>query len=259
MAPKKSFLIEMRHFIDFALDSMVYIFKNNKGGLMKFFKRLRQCFHTAYGWFKILVQVVRGVWKVSRLDAPIVTIFGGSRFLQTDPYALQAHTLAQMFVNHDVSVLTGGGPGIMEAASCGAIVLKGGTGKGMSLGISVPGLEGKNSCVHEYFEISHLFARKYLLTHFSDSFVVFPGGFGTLDELAEILTLMKVHKMPRLPIILIGVSYWEPFLVWLKTEVLAHGAISNQDLEIFVVTDDLDRAFSLACATCKIAMPEMKN
>ncbi|MDR3550879.1 MAG: TIGR00730 family Rossman fold protein [Candidatus Babeliales bacterium] len=226
---------------------------------MKIFRRLGQCFHTAWGWTKILVQVVRGVWKVSSLDEPIVTVFGGSRFLQTDPYALQAHKLAQMFVDHDVSVLTGGGPGIMEAASCGAIVQKGGNGKGISLGINVPGLEGKNPCVHEYFEISHLFARKYLLTHFSDAFVVFPGGFGTLDELAEILTLIKVHKMPRLPIILIGIAYWEPFLAWLRNQVIVHGAISNQDLETFVVTDDLDRAFSLACATCRITFPEVDN
>jgi len=147
----------------------------------------------------------------------------------------------------------------MEAVSSGAIILEGGTGKGISLGISVPGLEGKNAYVKEYFEISHLFARKYLLSHFSNAFVVFPGGFGTLDELAEILTLMKVHKMPRLPIILMGVAYWEPFMIWLKSQVIVHGAISNQDLEIFVVTDDLQRAFSLACVTCRIAVPEVKK
>lgn len=232
---------------------MIMLFKPR--GFMKFFKRLQLCFHTMYGWFKILLKVVRGVWRVSRLEAPIVTIFGGSRFLQTDPYAMQAHQLAQMFVENDISVLTGGGPGIMEAASCGSIISAGGKGKGISLGINVPGLEGKNSCVKEYFEISHLFARKYLLTHFSVAFVVFPGGFGTLDELAEILTLMKVNKMPRLPIILIGVAYWAPFLEWLREQVIVHGAITNQDLEIFVVTDDLNRAFSLACVTCKIVAP----
>lgn len=222
---------------------------------MKFFRRLGNCFHTAWGWTKILVQVVHGVWRVSRLEKPLVTIFGGSSFLQSDPYALQAHDLAQMFVNHDVSVLTGGGGGIMEAASCGSILEEGSKGKGITLGINVPGLERRNPCVKEYFEISHFFARKYLLTHFSSAFVIFPGGFGTLDELAEILTLMKVHKMPRLPIILIGVSYWDPFMVWLKDQVLVHGAISNKDLEVFVITDDLNRAFSLACASCQVASP----
>ena len=147
----------------------------------------------------------------------------------------------------------------MEAASCGSILAAGSKGKGITLGINVPGLERKNPCVQEYFEISHFFARKYLLTHFSDAFVIFPGGFGTLDELAEILTLMKVHKMPRLPIILIGVSYWEPFMVWLREQVVVHGAISNKDLDVFVVTDDLDRAYSLACASCMVASPRQKK
>ncbi|MCX5922304.1 MAG: TIGR00730 family Rossman fold protein [Candidatus Dependentiae bacterium] len=217
---------------------------------MNFFQRLWTCSGIAWRLFKTYTQMLYGSWKVLKLEQPVVTIFGGSRFLQDDPYAVEANKLAQMFVEHNISVLTGGGAGIMEAASCGA--LKRGAGKGISMGINVSGLEDKNPCVNEYFSTNHFFSRKWLLVRFSTAFVVFPGGFGTLDELAEILTLMMTKKVPKLPIVFIGVEYWEPFMQWLKNEVLAHGAISQTELELFVVTDDLNRAFSLVCVTCKL-------
>lgn len=225
---------------------------------MKFFTRLSWCWRAGWRWMRAFLQMLRGAWKISKLELPIVTIFGGARFLQNDRFAMQANQLAQMFIEHDVSVLTGGGSGIMEAANCGAFIRPNGKRKALSIGINVQGLEQRNPCVSEYFELHYFFARKYLLTHFSMGFVVFPGGFGTLEELSEVLTQIKNNKMPRLPIVLIGVEYWRPFMDWLNKEVLKHGAISSTDLELFVVTDDLNRAFSLVCATCQLASEQTK-
>src|SRR5579885_1095277 len=119
---------------------------------------------------RVNFQMIYGAWRVSSLPRPIITIFGGSRFVQTDPYAHKANELARLFIDRDISVLTGGGPGIMEAASCGA--LKGGTGrgKGVSMGIGVKNLERKNPCVQQYFELNYFYARKWLLTRYSKAF-----------------------------------------------------------------------------------------
>ncbi len=144
--------------------------------------------------FRVVFQLVYGFWRISKLEQPIVSIFGSARLAQDQIYFKQAHDLAQRFIAHDISVLAGGGPGIMEAVTCGAVVHDG-TGKGKSIGIGVRGLGEKRSlCVQEYFELDYFFARKWLLTQYSSAFIVFPGGFGTLDELAEVLTLIQTKK-----------------------------------------------------------------
>jgi len=225
---------------------------------MKFFTRMRWCMSATWRWIKATLQMLRGAWQISKLNLPIVTIFGGARFLQADKYAVLANKLAAMFVEQNISVITGGGSGIMEAANCGAVAQASKTGKGKSIGINVKGLEERNKCAQEYFELNDFFARKYLMTHFSMGFVVFPGGFGTLEELGEILTLIQTKKMPHLPIVLIGVEYWSPFMEWLNKEVITHGAISNQEIELFVLTDDLQRALSLVCTTCRVGPDDPK-
>jgi len=196
-----------------------------------------------WGVLRVNWQVLYGMWRLTRIPRPFVTIFGGARIPQEDPYAQQAHKLAYRLVQHNISVLTGGGPGIMEAASCGAVAVG---KKGMSLGIGVTELgEGKNPCVQEYFELDYFFARKWLLTRYSIAFVVFPGGFGTLDELGEILTLIHTNKLPKVPIVLIGSEYWYLFMKWLSHEALEHGTIVQSDLELFTMTDDIDYAFTI--------------
>jgi uncharacterized protein (TIGR00730 family) len=206
----------------------------------------------AYHLLKVFMQMIYGAWRVSKLSHPIVTIFGSAQLGQDTTYAHEAYKLAGMFVERDISVLTGGGPGIMEAANCGALA-KRGKHYVASIGIGVRTLnEGKNPCVSEYFELDYFFARKYLLTHFSIAFVIFPGGFGTMDELFEILTLVQTHNMPRMPIILIGKGYWSPFIEWLSHEVLKRGAITKDALELFVVTDDLPTACSVVNAACQV-------
>lgn len=215
------------------------------------FKRMGLCCKTLFQWMGVLWQLLYGVWRVSKLPRPIVSIFGGARIAGDDVYFHKAHELARRLVELDISVLTGGGPGIMEAASCGAIVPKKGKAKMMGIGVTDLG-EKPNQCVQEYFELHYFFARKWLLTRFSSAFVVFPGGFGTLDELSEVITLIQTKKLKRVPIVLFGVEYWEQFMQWLKTEPLKHGTISKEDLDLFTLTDDLEQVFCLIRDECKV-------
>lgn len=196
------------------------------------------------------LQILYGAWKISRAGGPYVSIFGGARFAQKDPYAQKAHDLAQMLVKANISVLTGGGPGIMQAASCGAVQPD---TKAKSIGIGVKDLnEGRNECVQMYFELQYFFARKWLLTHYSSAFIVFPGGFGTLDEMAEVITHIQTKHLAPVPIVLIGTEFWDPFMQWIETEAIKHGTLSRADVELFSVTDDLEQAFCLVRDECEI-------
>jgi uncharacterized protein (TIGR00730 family) len=197
---------------------------------------------------KVFAQMLYGTWRVSKLDHPIISIFGSARFTQEDPYALQAALVAKKILDENISVLTGGGLGIMQAASCAIFPVS--KNRGKSIGIGVKNLSEKNNCVGEYFELDYFFARKWLLTRFSSAYIVFPGGYGTLDELFEILTLIQTNKMMRKPVILVGVAFWTPLLDWLHQEVLIHGAIDLKELELFVLTDDIDRAVSIIKDVC---------
>lgn len=193
---------------------------------------------------KLDFEMVSGIWKISRMKKPIVSIFGGSRFNLSDPYAQMASKLAQICVENGISVMTGGGPGIMEAASCGAIAI--GKKGVVSLGIGVTELgEGRNPCVQEYLELDNFTARTWLLTHNSIGFIIFPGGFGTLDELAQVLTLVQIKRIPPTPIILIGKEYWHYFMHWVTSEAVPHGLIPKENISLFTVTDDLQEAYSL--------------
>ena len=149
-------------------------------------------------------------------------------------------------------MLTGGGPGVMEAVSRGALVHGDTIGKGKSIGIGVVGLDEKRSlCMQEYFELDYFFARKWLLTQYSSAFIIFPGGFGTLDELGEVLTLMQTKKMGRVPIILIGTEFWAPLMQWVQ-EALAHKTIDQESVALLTVTDNLEQAFCVVRDRCKV-------
>ncbi|MCA9770302.1 TIGR00730 family Rossman fold protein [Candidatus Dependentiae bacterium] len=217
-----------------------------------FSKRLFAWLVLFFSHLHVFFQLMYGAWKILNIPKPMVSIFGGSRLNQDDPYAVKAHEFAQRLVNADISVVTGGGPGVMEAASCGAMVKQTGK-KARSVGISVKDLnEGRNPCVQDYIELNYFFARKWLLTHYSAAFIVFPGGFGTLDELAEVLTLIQTKEISRVPIFLIGVEYWDDFMVWVKKEALEHGLIDKEDLNLFTLTDDLEKAFCSVRNKCKM-------
>lgn len=194
-------------------------------------------------------QMLHGAWHISRLKPPMVTIFGGSRLKHDDPYFGLAYELASRFVAHDISVVTGGGPGAMEAANCGAD--NAGTHSGRSIGIGVEGLgEAPNKCSQEYLVLHYFFARKWLMTRFTSAFVVFPGGFGTLDELFEIVTLIQTDKLKPFPLILFGVDYWTPLIDWIKKDPLSHGLLHTTQVDFFIITDDVEIAFQAVKTHC---------
>lgn len=219
-------------------------------------QRLKRCLVLFFDLIPVVMQIVYGLWRLSKLTHPIITIFGGSKVQQDSEFARQATQLAQMLVDHDISVLTGGGPGIMQAANCGAVRTK--KGEIRSIGVGVKGLDENliNICAQEYIAMNYFFARKWLLTQYSVGFAVFPGGFGTLDELAEIVTLMQTKKLPPVPIVLISKTYWKPFMEWVYESALKNNMLKEMDVNLLIVTDDINEAFKILHSHCVEKMKE---
>jgi len=195
---------------------------------------------------RIFFNVLRGIFRISKLEHPPVTIFGGARLKPDSHYSKQATALAHKLADNGIPVLTGGGPGIMEAASCGATEIK--RGVITSIGITVKGLsenEPPSPCQPDVIMMDNYGARKWLLIHYSVGFAVFPGGYGTFDELTEILTLIQTKMIDKAPIVLIGKFYWHPFIDWVHNCALKNGLIAPEDVELFTLTDDIDRAFEI--------------
>ncbi len=202
-----------------------------------------------------ILQLIYGIWKVNKLPQPCVSVFGGTHTELHTKYALQAREIALKLVENDISVLTGGGPGIMEAANCGAFHAKGKSVR--TMGIMVRGLEKEdiNACAkHASLVLDYFFTRKWLLINYSIGFLVFPGGVGTLDELFELLTMIATKQRAKAPVILIGREFWQPLFDWLaivKNEQL----MGAETLQSIVLTDDLDHAVSIVkeyCKTCHL-------
>jgi len=193
--------------------------------------------------------MVRGAWYLTKIPKPIVSIFGGGKLLEESHYFEKAIELSQRFAHNNISVLTGGGPGAMEAANRGALTQD--ALKGKSIGIGVKGLEKRpNEYTNQYFELHHFFARKWLLTHYSQGFIIFPGGYGTLDELTEVLTLIVTKRIEKVPIILIGTEYWGGLFTWMENESVTHGLIDKEALTLMTITNDLDLAFNTIQEMC---------
>lgn len=195
----------------------------------------------------------RALFHVGRLPRPIVTIFGGKLAPSDSPYVQRAYELARQLVQHKISVLTGGGPGIMEAANCGAYAatLKRGDARRYTLGIGVYGVNGGfvSRCVF-VVSMPYFYLRKQLLMKYSAAFVVFPGGIGTADELFELLNLMKLQKLPLHPVILIGTAYWKPLLTWMHESGIAQGFIPEECKKLVQVTDDLEKTLAIIRDAC---------
>ena len=192
-------------------------------------------------FFASYFRILKGAWKISKLKKPIVTVFGGSKLSQDHAYAQQAHDLGALLISNGISVITGGGPGIMRAANCGAFDTERGA---QSIGISVDGLphEPRHKYTDQMIVVKHFFARKWLLTRYATAFAVFPGGFGTLDELFEIATLMQEERLSPIPLVLVGRNYWKPLLAWIELAV-KEGLVLQQDADLLFVTDDIQEAF----------------
>ncbi len=188
------------------------------------------------------MRLMRGVWILSQLEAPIISIFGGSKIGQDHPYAKNAKNIAKGLLDQGYSVITGGGPGIMEAANCTVFRQRGHASQVKSIGIEVEGLgQGINVCADIFIQTRYFFTRKFLLTRYSQGFVVFPGGYGTADELFEIVTLMQTSKLQRFPIVLIGTAYWKSLLAWVEN-ARSEALLLDEDANMLFVTDDLKEA-----------------
>ena len=184
--------------------------------------------------FKIMSEFVAGFETLQRIR-PCVSIFGSARTRPDQAEYQLTERIAELLTRHGYGVITGGGPGIMEAANKGAFEA-GGTSIG--LGIELPFEEGINQWVEIGMNFRYFFARKTCFVKYSHGFVVFPGGFGTLDELFEALTLVQTQKVTSFPIVLVGTKYWAGLVDWIRQTVAVEEKIAIQDPELLHVTDD---------------------
>ncbi|MGA1976446.1 MAG: TIGR00730 family Rossman fold protein [Bacteroidales bacterium] len=202
--------------------------------------------HTTDSWrvFKIISELVEGFEKLSRIG-PCVSIFGSARTHHNDKYYRIAEDIAYKLVQKGYGIITGGGPGIMEAANKGASL---GKGKSVGINIDLPFEQKPNPYIDadKLITFDHFFVRKVMFMKYAQGFIVLPGGFGTFDELFEAITLIQTKKTGKFPIILVGKKYWTGLLNWIKDEMLEEEHnISPQDLEIFSVVDTSDEAVGL--------------
>jgi hypothetical protein len=188
----------------------------------------------------IIAQEFRnGFEAVDKIDRPAVTIFGSARVPQDDPAYVHARAVAGRFAEKGWAVVTGGGPGVMEAANRGA---KEAGGLSVGFNIELPHEQRSNAYLDLDMTFRHFYARKTMFVKAAEAFVVFPGGFGTADELFESLTLIQTGKVLHFPVVLFDSDYWTELLQWVRGELLADHMISPEDLDLLFVTDDEDEA-----------------
>jgi uncharacterized protein (TIGR00730 family) len=187
---------------------------------------------------RIQSEFVEGFGALAELG-PAVSVFGSARTPPDHPDYTQAERLGRLLTEAGFAVITGGGPGVMEAANKGAS--KAG-GVSVGLGIELPFEQDLNEWVDIGVNFRYFFARKTMFVKYAQAFCVLPGGFGTMDELFEALTLVQTRKVTRFPVVLIGVDYWSGLIDWLRKTMLADGKISAHDLELIQLTDDVEEA-----------------
>ncbi len=189
----------------------------------------------SWALFKIMSEFVNGYEKMS-LIGPCVSIFGSARTTSDDPQYQLAKDIAEAVVKSGLGIITGGGPGIMEAANMGA---KKGGGTSVGLNIKLPFEQKHNDYIDsdKLMNFEYFFVRKVMFIKYSQGFVVMPGGLGTLDELFEALTLIQTEKIKKFPIVLVGKEYWKGMLDWIKTTLLHENKIDPEDLDLITVVE----------------------
>lgn len=184
--------------------------------------------------FQVVSEFVQGFEMLSSLQ-PCVSIFGSARMAENHPNYRLAQEISRILSDSGFTVVTGGGPGIMEAGSRGAF-----EGESPSVGLNI--VLPREQIENEYQDVSlrfrHFFARKVMFVKYASAYVVLPGGFGTLDELVEILTLVQTGKTRRIPVVLVDGAFWEGLIGWFRDTLLAQGTISEQDLELFQIVNE---------------------
>jgi uncharacterized protein (TIGR00730 family) len=190
--------------------------------------------------FRIMAEFVEGFETLSKMG-PCITIFGSARTPKENPYYALAEQLAAEAVKNGYGVITGGGGGIMEAANKGAFKAK---GPSVGLNIQLPFEQAANPYIKTLISFRHFFCRKVMFLKYTSAVIVLPGGFGTLDELFETLTLVQTHKSTFLPVVLMGTAYWKGMVDWLNNATLAQDYISPEDMTLITSTDDPQTALA---------------
>ena len=185
--------------------------------------------------FRIMGEFVDGFDALSAVEAPAVTIYGSARTPKDHPWYTTTVEIARKLALGGYAVITGGGPGIMEAANKGATE---GGGVSIGLNISLPHEQKTNPYTNFPLHFKYFFVRKVMFMKYSSAFICLPGGFGSLDELFESLTLIQTRRIKPFPIILVGSEFWNGLIEWIKGSLLENGTISEKDLELFEIIDD---------------------
>jgi len=193
---------------------------------------------------RIQAEFVEGFGALAELGAAIA-VFGSARTPVDDPFYAQALEVGRKLVGAGFAVITGGGPGAMEAANRGASEAGGAS---VGLGVELPFETGLNEWVDVGINFRYFFVRKTMFVKYSQGFIVLPGGIGTLDEMFEAVTLAQTQKVTEFPVVLLGVDYWSGLFDWLRGTVLASGKIGQSDLDRMTLTDDVDEAVALMVA-----------
>jgi hypothetical protein len=191
--------------------------------------------------FRIMSEFVDSFQTMSQVG-PAVTIFGSARSRPDDKYYRAAVEIAKGLAKHNLAVVTGGGPGIMEAANKGASHAG---GKSVGLNIELPQEQAGNRYANVPIHFHYFFARKVCFVKYSLGFVYMPGGFGTLDEFFEVMTLVQTERIPRFPLILFGREHWAGLVQWMKKELVRKKYIDSEDLDLFSVTDDVNEVIEI--------------
>jgi uncharacterized protein (TIGR00730 family) len=184
--------------------------------------------------FRIMAEFVDGFEALSKYH-PAVSIFGSTRIRPGDEAYQRAEQIGKLLAENGFAVITGGGPGVMEAANKGAISAG---GKSIGLNIELPLEQKPNPYTNITLNFRYFFVRKVMFVKYAVAYIILPGGFGTMDELLESITLIQTKKIKPFPVILVGSNYWRGFLEWIKEVVLKEGKISSSDLEILQVIDE---------------------
>ena len=191
--------------------------------------------------FRIMAEFVDSFETLSQVG-PGVTVFGSARMLPSNPYYEATVELTRELAKHNLAVITGGGPGIMEAANKGAALAK---GRSVGLNIQLPHEQKGNRYANIPMNFHYFFSRKVCFVKYSMAFVFMPGGYGTLDEFFEVLTLVQTRRIPEFPLILFGKEYWRGLIRWMKDRLETGKFISPEDLDLFTCTDDPQEAVNI--------------
>lgn len=211
-------------------------FRNNHRNVDDLSASLDKSYRKEEPWrvFRIVAEFVTGFEEMEKVG-PAVSIFGSARALRDSKNYQLAETCGRLLVKAGYAVITGGGPGIMEAANKGA---KEAGGKSIGLSIELPFEAKSNDYLTSELWFNYFFVRKVMFVKYASGFIVLPGGFGTLDEFYEAVTLIQTQKITPFPIVLIGKKYWNELIDWMRQTVLGEKNISSNDMDLFYVTDD---------------------